>query len=37
MQHPRLTLVARDMWMSYGAGPRRQTILRGISLDVSAG
>jgi putative ABC transport system ATP-binding protein len=37
MQHGQLTLVARDVWMSYGAGPRRQTILHGISLDVAAG
>jgi putative ABC transport system ATP-binding protein len=29
--------VARDVQKSYGAGPRRQPILRGISLDVSAG
>jgi putative ABC transport system ATP-binding protein len=32
-----LTLAARDVRKSYGAGPRRQPILHGINLDVSAG
>jgi hypothetical protein len=32
MGHPRMTLVAQDLEKSYGAGPRRQPILQGISL-----
>jgi putative ABC transport system ATP-binding protein len=32
-----MTLAARDVQKSYGAGPRRQPILHGINLDVSAG
>jgi putative ABC transport system ATP-binding protein len=37
MRQPRLTLLASDVRKSYGTGPRRQPILRGISLGVSAG
>jgi putative ABC transport system ATP-binding protein len=37
MADPRVTLVAQDVHKSYGAGPRRQPILRGISLGIAAG
>jgi putative ABC transport system ATP-binding protein len=37
MRQPRLTLLASDVRKSYGTGARRQPILRGVSLEVSAG
>jgi putative ABC transport system ATP-binding protein len=37
MRIRQLTLMARNIEKSYGTGPRRQTILRDVSLGVSAG
>src|SRR5262245_16076953 len=37
MRFPPLTIMAQAVEKSYGLGPRRQPILRGVSLGVAAG